>query len=79
MKTSKQYDVEEMRALGGLRFWETRPEFMADTFEGKVLRSLIMLVRHDNEVYQRFLNVYNTNTSGGCIMNWGKLPKPPNG
>jgi hypothetical protein len=77
MKTSKQYDVEEMKALGGLRFWESRPEFMSDSFEGKALRALIFLVRHDNEVYQKFLNTYSSEVK--CTMTWGKLPKLPNG
>lgn len=75
MKTSKQYDVEEMRALGGLRFWESRPEFMSDSFEGKAIRALITLVRFDNEAYQKFLTIYSTNCN--CMLAHGKLPKRP--
>ena len=73
MKTTKQYDVNEMRALGGLRFWESRPEFVSDDFEGKTLRALIGLVRRDNAVYQKFLSIYNID--GHCDLSKGKLPK----
>jgi hypothetical protein len=75
MKTSKQYDVEEMRALGGLRYWESRPEFMADTFEGKTLRTLINLIRRDEAIYQKFLILYNVNCT--CMLSKGSLPKRP--
>jgi len=73
MKTTKQYNVEEQRALGALRYWESRPEFMSEFPEGRVIRAMVRLIRTDNDSYQKFLNIYSL--GGHCDLSKAKLPK----
>ena len=53
-----QYDVQEMKALSGLRYWESRPEYIAEGFEQQTLRALIQLVRTDDTSYRKFISLF---------------------